>query len=93
MWRRESRKVIKATYDELGYAYGRPHQSQELTRALREAYPFGERKMWPYKMWLIELAVARGERPAEAAATATDHQRASARQAAWAEGVEGWRGR
>lgn len=31
---------------------------QELRAALREAYPFGERKMWPYKCWLIEQDAA-----------------------------------
>lgn len=23
----------------------------ELKRALKDAYPFGERKHWPYKIW------------------------------------------
>lgn len=26
-----------------------------LRRALREAYPFGERRMWPYKAWRDEI--------------------------------------
>ncbi|HWQ07902.1 MAG TPA: hypothetical protein VN436_02300 [Holophaga sp.] len=26
-----------------------------LRRALREAYPFEERKYWPYKVWLSEV--------------------------------------
>ena len=31
---------------------------QELRAALREAYPFGERKYWPYKCWLAEQDAA-----------------------------------
>jgi len=26
-----------------------------LRKALREAYPYGERKYWPYKVWLSEI--------------------------------------
>lgn len=26
-----------------------------LRRALHDAYPFGERKAWPYKAWLAEI--------------------------------------
>jgi hypothetical protein len=29
--------------------------SPTLRRALREAYPFGERRYWPYKVWLNEI--------------------------------------
>jgi hypothetical protein len=28
---------------------------KEIKAALREAYPFGERRMWPYKVWLSEI--------------------------------------
>lgn len=28
---------------------------KELRKALREAYPYGERKYWPYKVWLDEI--------------------------------------
>lgn len=28
---------------------------KKLRRALREAYPFGERKYWPYKVWCSEI--------------------------------------
>lgn len=28
--------------------------SKECTKALRESYPFGERAMWPYRVWLEE---------------------------------------
>jgi hypothetical protein len=33
-----------------------------LRRALRKAYPFGERKYWPYKVWLDEVARQCGRR-------------------------------
>jgi hypothetical protein len=26
-----------------------------IRKALRDAYPFGERKYWPYKVWLDEV--------------------------------------
>jgi hypothetical protein len=30
-------------------------RTPELTKALRDAYPFGERRYWPYKAWLAEI--------------------------------------
>lgn len=27
----------------------------EIRKALREAYPFGERRYWPYKIWCDEI--------------------------------------
>jgi hypothetical protein len=27
----------------------------QIRRALRDAYPFGERAMWPYKVWCDEV--------------------------------------
>jgi hypothetical protein len=32
---------------------GKPER--EVRAALREAYPFGERKYWPYKVWCDEV--------------------------------------
>lgn len=29
----------------------------ELMRAVREAYPFGERQYWPYKQWLKAVGI------------------------------------
>jgi hypothetical protein len=34
-----------------------------LRRALRDAYPFGARNWWPYRVWLDEIKVQRGLRP------------------------------
>ena len=33
---------------------------KEIKKALRDAYPFGERKYWPYKVWLDEIRRQRG---------------------------------
>jgi hypothetical protein len=33
---------------------------KEIRKALREAYPFGEREYWPYKVWLDEIRRQRG---------------------------------
>lgn len=35
---------------------------KEIKKALREAYPFGERKHHPYKIWCDEIQVQRGKR-------------------------------
>lgn len=35
----------------------------ERRKALRDAYPFGERAMWPYKVWLDEIARQTGRKP------------------------------
>ena len=35
---------------------------KKIRKALREAYPFGERKYWPYKVWLDEIKRQRGQK-------------------------------
>ena len=30
-------------------------EPENLRKALRDAYPFGARKMWPYKIWCDEI--------------------------------------
>lgn len=47
------REVLKATL-------GQPEK--EIKKALREAYPWGERAMHPYKIWCDEIKVQRGKR-------------------------------
>lgn len=32
---------------------------KEIRQALTAAYPFGERRMWPYKAWLAEVRAQR----------------------------------
>jgi hypothetical protein len=54
-WRDISRKVVRET---LAAAAGKPEP--EIKAALREAYPFGERAMHPYKIWLDEIKRQRG---------------------------------
>lgn len=64
-WRTRAAQVIERTLKQ------NPGLSvQETRKALRQAYPFGERRMWPYKCWLIEVRLAllatarlRGETP------------------------------
>ncbi len=36
---------------------------KSILESLREAYPFGERKYHPYKIWLSEIAIQRGRKP------------------------------
>jgi len=31
------------------------YNDKELRKALREAYPYGQRTMWPYKVWCSEV--------------------------------------
>lgn len=53
-WRLRARQVIRRTLDAL------PADADEQTRrrALRDAYPFGQREHHPYKCWLAEVRVA-----------------------------------
>jgi len=39
-------RVLKETKDK---------EEKEIKKALRDAYPFGERKYHPYKIWLDEI--------------------------------------
>ena len=54
-WREYSRPIIKDVIDKTG-----TDDQSKLKKALREAYPFGERKHWPYKVWLDEIKVQLG---------------------------------
>jgi hypothetical protein len=38
----------------------RGQSEKEIKRALFDAYPFGERAMHPYKIWLDEIKVQKG---------------------------------
>lgn len=49
-WRETARAVVEKCVREVGLS-DRP----ALRRKLRDAYPFGERRMWPYKVWLSEV--------------------------------------
>lgn len=54
-WRDVSRRVIRET---LAASTGKP--PEEIKMALHDAYPFGERAMHPYKIWLDEIKRQRG---------------------------------
>ena len=56
-WRDRVRPIIAAVIAEHGEGPG-------LRKALREAYPFGLREYHPYKVWLDEIRVQRGLKPA-----------------------------
>lgn len=46
-WKEESMQIIRNVLKDNEHS-----TEQELKRALKDAYPFGERKHWPYKIWL-----------------------------------------
>lgn len=48
-WRNRAMPIIAAVLREY------PDDSPERRKALRDAYPFGERKFHPYKIWLSEV--------------------------------------
>ena len=48
-WRRRAYSVIREVLAEVG------RDPKALRLALRTAYPFGERRYWPYKVWLSEV--------------------------------------
>lgn len=49
-WRDKAAPIIACVIREHGRG-----DMKTLRRALREAYPFGERRAWPYKVWLAEV--------------------------------------
>ncbi len=49
-WRESARATIQDVIQETG-----TEDLPALKRALFEAYPFGERKHYPYKVWLQEV--------------------------------------
>lgn len=50
-WRSVARPIIaRVLFETQG------QDERAIRRALREAYPFGERRFWPYKCWLDEIA-------------------------------------
>jgi hypothetical protein len=58
-WRERARPIIERVLRETA---GQPEK--EIRCALRDAYPFGERAMYPYKAWCSEVRRQRGlERP------------------------------
>lgn len=54
-WRESARPIIAQVLKE---TKGQP--DKEIRKALRDAYPFGERKYWPYKVWCDEVKLQLG---------------------------------
>lgn len=49
-WRQKAAPIIAETIRNVGR-----DDMKKLKRALRDAYPFGERAYYPYKAWLSEV--------------------------------------
>lgn len=56
-WRESFRPIIAAVLRE------HPEDTPERRKALREAWPAGERAHNPYKIWLDEIARQTGRKP------------------------------
>lgn len=54
-WRDYARPIIARVLKET-----QGQDEQVIRRALKDAYPFGQRDYHPYKIWLDEIAVQRG---------------------------------
>ncbi len=54
-WRDGCKEII---YNTLKDNEGKTER--EIRKALREAYPFGERQYHPYKVWCDEIKIQRG---------------------------------
>lgn len=48
--RDEVRPIIAAIVREIGYK-----DPKKLRRAISKAYPYAQRKYWPYRAWLAEI--------------------------------------
>ena len=64
-WRKQAAEVISGILD-LCEAEGgditTPEGEKAFRARLREAYPFGEKKYYPYKVWLDEIARQTGKK-------------------------------
>lgn len=54
-WRDSARPLIAKALEET-----KGKTEQEIRKALRDAYPWGERRMHPYKIWCDEIKKQRG---------------------------------
>ena len=60
-WRTRSAPIIARVIAEVG-----TDDMKALRKALREAYPFGLRRWWPYKLWCDEVRrQIQGQSPSE----------------------------
>jgi len=49
-WREHCAPIIARVIEETGR-----EDIKKLRKALKEAYPYGERRCWPYKVWCSEI--------------------------------------
>ena len=56
-WRDYARPIIQQVLKDT-----KGQDDKAIRKALKEAYPFGERNYHPYKIWLDEIKVQRGKR-------------------------------
>lgn len=49
-WREHAAPIIADVIKRVGR-----QDEKALRKALKDAYPFGERRYWPYKAWLSEI--------------------------------------
>ena len=55
-WRKTAAEVISEVLDQCGTVdFSSPENYKAVRARLREAYPFGEKKYHPYKIWLDEI--------------------------------------
>ena len=56
-WRDYAKPIINRVIREVG-----TDDKKKLRKALRDAYPFGERRYYPYKVWLDGIKIQLGEK-------------------------------
>lgn len=56
-WREHARPIIAKTL-----ADNKEKTEKEIKKALQNAYPYGQRKMHPYKIWCDEIKVQRNKK-------------------------------
>lgn len=69
-WRTHAAIIIEQTIRQQG-----TDDMTALRRALREAYPFGERKYHPYKIWCDEIKRQLGQKRSKIRLTADEQER------------------
>ena len=60
MWRERAAPIVAKILEK-----SKHRTPKEINAALRDAYPFGERKYQPYKIWLDEIQRQRGFKTAK----------------------------
>lgn len=56
-WRDTSREIISKVLAE-----NKGKDEKAIKKALKDAYPFGQRQYHPYKVWLDEIQIQTGKR-------------------------------